>query len=88
SSSNLFGEKRVTVVVSNTEDGQVKLSTRGTEYLVAKGLNLGRILQELCEQYGGNGGGHTIAAGATVDLAVLDKYLQEFSNRVQAIAAG
>src|SRR3989442_15080017 len=74
SSSNLFGDKRVTIVVSNTKDGEVKLSTRGTDYLVSKGLNLGRTLQALCEKYGGNGGGHTIAAGATDDPLFLDKF--------------
>src|SRR3989441_12478338 len=64
SSSNLFGDKRVTIVVSNTKDGEVKLSTRGTDYLVSKGLNLGRTLQSLCEKYGRNGGGHTLPAAA------------------------
>src|SRR5438309_10952046 len=65
SSSNLFGDKRVTIVVSNTKDGEVKLSTRGTDYLVSTGLNLGRTREFLCEEDGGRGGGHTIAAGAT-----------------------
>src|SRR2546426_960548 len=87
SSSNLFGDKRVTIVVSNTKDGEVKLSTRGTDYLVSKGLNLGRTLQSLCEKYGGNGGGHTIAAGATVDPLVLDKFLQELAAAVEAISS-
>src|SRR2546422_595904 len=87
SSSNLFGDKRVTIVVSNTKDGEVKLSTRGTDYLVSKGLNLGRTLQSLCEKYGGNGGGHTIAAGATVDPLVLDKFLQELAAVVEAISS-
>src|SRR5947209_6543641 len=87
SSSNLFGDKRVTIVVSNTKDGEVKLSTRGTDYLVSKGLNLGRTLQSLCEKYGGNGGGHTIAAGATVDPLVLDKFLKELAAAVEAISS-
>ena len=87
SSSNLFGEKHVTIVTSNTQDGQVKLSTRGTEYLISKGLNLGRILQGLCQKYGGNGGGHTIAAGATIEPAVLDRFLQEFSEMIRSIVA-
>ena len=87
SSSNLFGDKRVTIVVSNTKNGEVKLSTRGTDYLVSKGLNLGRTLQSLCEKYGGNGGGHTIAAGATVDPLVLDKFLKELAAAVEAISS-
>src|SRR3989442_10867893 len=66
SSSNLFGDKRVTIVVSNTKDGEVKLSTRGNDYLVSKGLNLGRTLQALCEKYGGKRGGPTREGGATI----------------------
>ncbi len=85
SSSNLFGAKTVTVVTSKTAEGEVKLSTRGTDYLVAKGLNLGLTLQSLCAKYGGNGGGHTIAAGATVSPSVVDRYLSELSQAIQPL---
>ncbi len=87
SSSNLFGEKKVTIIISNTQEGEAKLSARGTDYLVARGLNLGLTLQTLSAKFGGNGGGHTIAAGATVSPHLLDQYLTELSQSVEGLAA-
>ena len=60
----------------------IKLSTRGTKKLVAEGLNLGKILSEVCAGLGGVGGGHNIAAGATIPNEKLDEFLREFAKRV------
>ncbi len=85
SSSNLFGKSKVTLVVTSTKNGGAKVSARGTDEVVAKGVNLGRILQTLSPTYGGNGGGHAIAAGATVEKARLDKFLEEFGRIVNSV---
>jgi RecJ-like exonuclease len=61
---------------------KIKLSTRGTRKLVEQGLNLGKILSECCAQVGGVGGGHSIAAGATIPEEKLDDFLKEFAARV------
>lgn len=81
SSSNLFGDK-VTVVTTVTSSGEAKLSTRATERLVAKGVNLGKILQSLSSKHGGIGGGHAIAAGATIPQEKLEAFLREFEASV------
>ncbi len=85
SSSNLFGTSRVTLVTTLTKTGEAKVSTRGTERLVEKGVNLGRILQDLSPKHGGYGGGHAIAAGATVAREDLEKFLAEFEGTINTV---
>ncbi len=87
SSSNLFGDTKVTLVVTSTEEGEAKISARATDQLVEKGVNLGRILQTLAPNYGGNGGGHAIAAGATVEREGLESFLEEFRRVVGSVLA-
>lgn len=85
SSSNLFGEDKVTLVVTSTKHGEAKVSARATDHLVAKGVNLGRILQTLSSNYAGNGGGHAIAAGATVGRERLEKFLEELERIINSV---
>lgn len=87
SSSKLFGESKVTVVSTLTRSGEAKISTRGTEQLVQKGVNLGKILQNLSPKYGGMGGGHAIAAGATIPAGVLDKFQVDLEKSVDDVLA-
>jgi len=70
------------LALSTEEPGKIKLSTRGTRKLVEAGLNLGKILSECCAQVGGVGGGHNIAAGATIPEEKLTDFLKEFAARV------
>jgi single-stranded-DNA-specific exonuclease len=70
------------LALSIEEPGKVKLSTRGTRKLVSDGLNLSKILSECCAAVGGVGGGHNIAAGATIPEEKLDDFLQEFAARL------
>ncbi len=83
SSANLFGISRVTLVVTATKEGESKVSARGTNQLVDKGLNLGKILQDLSPKYGGYGGGHAIAAGATVSRQDLEPFLAQFEKTIE-----
>jgi len=71
--------KKPILALSLEEKGKIKLSARGTRKLVEAGLNLGKILSECCAQVGGVGGGHNIAAGATIPEEKLDDFLQEFA---------
>ena len=84
SSSDLFGEK-VTVVTTVSSSGEAKLSTRATDQLVASGVNLGKTLQVLTSKYGGIGGGHAIAAGATVPQDKLELFLREFESSIDGV---
>ncbi len=49
-------------------DGKVKVSGRGNTLLVSTGLNLSEAIRRAAESVGGIGGGHSIAAGATIDV--------------------
>jgi len=87
SSSKLFGESKVTIVTTLTRSEEAKISTRATEQLVQKGVNLGKILQNLSPKYGGIGGGHAIAAGATIAASILDKFLADLEKSVDDVLA-
>ena len=45
---------------------ETKVSARGTGRLVGKGLDLSVVVGEAARELGGDGGGHDIAAGATI----------------------
>ena len=74
--------KKPILALSLEAPGKIKLSTRGTRSLVEAGLNLGKILSECCAQVGGAGGGHNIAAGASIPEGKLDEFLKEFAARL------
>ena len=45
---------------------EVKVSARGTPALTRRGLDLSAVMREASQSVGGDGGGHDVAAGATV----------------------
>lgn len=45
---------------------ETKVSARGTHRLVGRGLDLAAVMGEASESVGGGGGGHNVAAGATI----------------------
>lgn len=84
-SSSLEGtdRKKPIIGLANSEDG-IKVSARGTQELIRRGLNLSTAMSEVSDIVGGTGGGHDIAAGATIPedslqtfLALLDEYIGE-----------
>ncbi|MFW6153097.1 MAG: DHHA1 domain-containing protein, partial [Halobacteriota archaeon] len=48
------------------DEPKVKVSARGTHALTAKGLDLSVVMTEAAAEVGGEGGGHNVAAGATI----------------------
>ena len=54
---------------------KVKISSRGTKYLVSKGLDLSAALKKAGEKLGGIGGGHAVAAGATIPKGKEEEFL-------------
>ncbi|MFC6796505.1 DHH family phosphoesterase [Haladaptatus sp. DYSN1] len=48
------------------EPDEVKVSARGSPALVRKGLDLSAVIGEAARSVGGDGGGHNVAAGATI----------------------
>jgi single-stranded-DNA-specific exonuclease len=64
-------------------EGEIKASARATQFLVSKGLDLSIIIRESAESVGGVGGGHNIAAGATIPKGKEDEFLEKFEKRVK-----
>lgn len=81
-STRKFIEKNKPLVgMANSEDGTVKISSRGTGALVSQGLDLGLALREAVSSIGSEaeGGGHNIAAGARIPKGT-EKLLIESLN--------
>ncbi|MGQ0534873.1 MAG: DHH family phosphoesterase [Methanobacteriota archaeon] len=76
----LLDQKRPTLGVA-VKDGELKVSARATRALIARGVDLAAALREAAGAVGGAGGGHPIAAGATV----LAEKEEAFLSRVDAV---
>lgn len=59
----------------------IDISARGTKKLVDRGLDLAVLMSGGAEEVGGSGGGHPIAAGATVPEGTLEKFLEIVDER-------
>lgn len=76
----LFGSGKVDdrkpiFALAEAEDG-IKISGRGTRQLVDAGLDLSEVMRMAVEKFQGAGGGHNIAAGATVQPGQVNDFLQ------------
>ncbi len=63
-------------------EGVLKISGRGTLYLVGRGLDLSQVLRTAAAKVGGEGGGHRVAAGATIPAGARDEFLSEADRLV------
>lgn len=61
---------------------KVKASARGTQELVARGMDLSAAMRSSAEKVGGVGGGHNIAAGATIPSDKRDEFLSLLDEAV------
>ena len=53
-----------------------KVSGRGTQELVAMGMDLSSAMRTVAEKVGGAGGGHNIAAGATIPSSRKEEFIR------------
>ena len=63
------------IAFANSEDGNVKVSVRSPRSLVQKGVDFSIIMKEASEMVGGYGGGHNIAAGASIPRGKEEEFL-------------
>ena len=61
----------------------IKISGRTTREMVAKGVDLGKALQDSSNNFGGTGGGHDIAAGAMIPYESKDNFLHLVDEMVE-----
>jgi RecJ-like exonuclease len=74
---------RPIIAFAEKNDEETKVSARGTGRLVGKGLDLSTVMTEASRSVGGDGGGHDIAAGATIPTGEEERFVEE----VDAIVA-
>ncbi len=56
---------------------ELHISCRGNQQLVSNGLDLGAAMEQISKKLNGHGGGHKIAAGATLPRESLEMFLKE-----------
>jgi RecJ-like exonuclease len=73
--------KKPIIGMADSDDG-IKISARGTQDLIRRGMNLSKAMSDVTEAVGGAGGGHDIAAGGTIPpekakefISLLDEYI-------------
>ncbi len=64
------------IAFANKNDEAVKVSSRGTHSLVREGLDLSAVMGEASRAVGGDGGGHDVAAGATIPAGTEDEFIE------------
>jgi RecJ-like exonuclease len=57
-------------------DECVKVSGRATKAQVSKGIDLSIVMREAAERIGGKGGGHNVAAGASIPCSREEEFLE------------
>lgn len=77
----ILDQDKATVAV-RPDEPTTKISTRGTRWLVEQGLDLAEGCRVAAEEAGGSGGGHTIAAGASVPPDDLETFLSALDRVV------
>ena len=68
---------------ADTVNGDVKASARGTEELVERGLNLSVAMKKAAAVFNGVGGGHSIAAGATIPKGKEEEFLDILEREIK-----
>jgi RecJ-like exonuclease len=63
------------VAFARKNDEEAKVSSRGTHALVRQGLDLSAVMREASRAVGGDGGGHDVAAGATIPLEEREAFV-------------
>ncbi|MEM4257606.1 MAG: DHH family phosphoesterase [Candidatus Thermoplasmatota archaeon] len=79
----LFDTKKPLFALTRKDD-ELHISCRGNQQLVAQGLDLGGALNQIARKLHGFGGGHKIAAGATIALSQEQEFLDQIDTIITA----
>lgn len=72
---------------ARTDDGKTKVSARASRDIVKRGVNLSRALGQAAQAVEGIGGGHDVAAGATIPRGREGEFLEHLEAQLQAQTA-
>lgn len=84
-SSGLLEEPKPIIALTEAEGATIKVSGRLPDGLRGSKLNLGTILHEASEQFGGVGGGHDVAAGAQIPREHEAEFIKFVDEKVGII---
>ena len=76
------------IVAFAVADDGVKVSARASRSLTDRGLDLSQIMKDAAASVGGMGGGHSVAAGATIPEGKEEPFLEEVDKLVAAQLCG
>ena len=76
------------IVAFAVADDGVKVSARASRSLTDRGLDLSQIMKDAAASVGGMGGGHSVAAGATIPEGKEESFLEEVDKLVAAQLCG
>lgn len=76
--------RKVPIIAFADSDDGVKVSARADRALVDRGLSLSEVMKTAAELVGGTGGGHSIAAGATIPADRKDEFLDIVEDLVSS----
>ncbi len=81
-SASFANNRNLPIIAFADADGGAKVSSRGNQELIRKGLNLGEAISEAARAVGGTGGGHDIAAGAFIPREAKQEFLRILDRKV------
>ena len=76
--------KDIPMIAFAVADDGIKVSARADKSLGERGLDLSRIMSEASEKVGGYGGGHNVAAGATIPDDKKEEFLDIVEDMVRS----
>ena len=83
-SFQMADRSRPILAFARTAEGELKVSARGTQDLVRSGLDLADALSSCARAVGGVGGGHNVAAGATIPPQAREEFLALMDSMVSS----
>lgn len=81
-SASFTSNRSLPIIAFADAEGGVKVSSRGNQELIRKGLNLGVAISEAASAVGGAGGGHDIAAGAFIPGESKNEFLRILDKKI------
>ncbi|MDR0911953.1 MAG: DHH family phosphoesterase [Methanobrevibacter sp.] len=82
-SIGLFNPEKPVIGISRFQK-DLKISARTTRKMVNKGVNLSKAMNDASLNFGGQGGGHDIAAGAMIPYEAKDNFLNIVNDIIES----
>ncbi len=86
--SRVLPELKPVVALAETDEDEIKVSSRANRELVERGVNLGKAMRYASEKVGGEGGGHDIAAGAKIKKGSEEEFLRYVEEKISEQLGG